>query len=191
MKKIACLSVLTVLALAALSSAQTVPGKRFELSTSASFYSYKETDAATVISIPVRLGISVFKGLAIEPEATFSLTSFDGESSTGILGLLNLTYSFGSAGKAVPFLLAGIGYGNGREMLDLVSDLKLGILALDAGAGVRFMISDAAAIRVEYRFVRYSGKKTITYSSYYYSGSYDYDYGLSMHKILLGISIFL
>lgn len=187
MKKIATLSVLAVLGLALCSWAQPVPGKRFELSTSASFMSVKykdSTESSTIVNLPIRVGIFLYKGLALEPEVVLTIPD---QGSAGILALVNLAYNFNVKGKLVPFILAGAGYGNGQEMLNFVGNMDTGITALNVGAGVKFLVSDSAAIRLEYRFVSYSGKKTETYSSW----TYTYDYGRTDHKILIGISLFL
>ncbi len=61
---------------------QPVPGKTFEFSTALSFFSVKADDSEesySYLSIPVRCGWFVWKGLEIEPEAqVFIPTGGDG-----------------------------------------------------------------------------------------------------------------
>lgn len=195
MKKSLCLVLIAVLGAGSMAWAQIVPGKRFELSTSASLFNVKykgADDSTTVINVPLRVGFYIFKGLAFEPELTLTFSSSGGgESNTAVLGSGNLSYSFILQGNVVSFILAGAGYGNGQELLGFASDLETGILALHAGAGVKVLINETAAIRLEYRFTNYSGEKEYTYSFWGWSYSYTADYGRSDHKVMVGISIFL
>lgn len=195
MKRLLSLLLVAVFAAGATAWAQIVPGKRFELSTSASLFSVKYKDAdesTTLINVPLRVGIYIFKGLAFEPELTLTFSSYGGnESNTAVLGSGNLSYNFSLQGNVVPFILAGAGYGNGQELLGFASDLETGILALHLGAGVKVLFNDTAAIRLEYRYTNYSGEKEHTYSFWGWSYSYTTDYGRSDHKVMVGISIFL
>ena len=194
MKRLSSLVLVLVLGAGSLAWAQIVPGKRIELSTSAYLSSVKYKDAdesTTMINIPLRVAFYIYKGLAIEPEMLLTLISYDEDSTTGILASGNLSYNFVIKGNAVPFILAGVGYGNGQELLGFTSDLETGIMALHFGAGIKLLFSQAAAIRLEYRFINYSGEKIETYSYWGHTYSYTLDYGRNDHKIMLGISIFL
>jgi len=195
MKRTLCLALIAALGAGSMAWAQIVPGKRIELSTSASLFNVKYKDAdgsTTVVNIPLRVGFYVFKGLAFEPEIILTFSSWGGdETNTAVLGSGNLSYNFSLKGNVVPFILAGAGYGNGQELLGIASDLETGILALHLGAGIKVLFNKTAAIRLEYRFTNYSGEKEYTYSFWGWSYSYTEDYGRSDHKFMVGISIFL
>lgn len=139
--------------------AQPVQGKKFEFSTSASFWNIKykdEVDSTTMFNLSLRLGLFIYKGFEIEPELFLTIPE-DGED-TGCLFLGNLTYNFNVSGKVVPFLLAGVGYGNGLRFFSWVWDIDEGITALNFGGGIKYIIGNSAAIRIEYRFTKYSGE---------------------------------
>ena len=167
--------------------AQPVQGKRFEFSTSASFLSmkYKEArESNTVFNLSLRLGYFIFKGLEIEPELI--LTIPDESENTGYFFMGNLAYNFKTSEKMIAFLLAGVGYGNGLRILSSVMDADTGITALNYGAGIKYLISETAALRIEYRFTKYSGAKTHTY--YYATWTEEYD--RTDNSVLLGLSVF-
>jgi len=191
MKKVTVFVVLGVLVMALSSMAQPALSKKFEFSTAASFWSIKHDDdsaAMTILNVPLRFGVFLYKGLELEPE--FVLTIPDSSKYTAILASLNVAYNFISQGKFVPFILAGAGYGNGQQTLDFGNDLETGIFALNAGAGLKILMGDSAAIRVEYRFVRYSGKRTYSYTGYGYTYAWTEDYGRTDHRFFAGLSLF-
>lgn len=82
---------------------------------------------------------------------------------TGYFILVNLAYNFKASEKVIPFVLAGGGYGNGYTAYKLVFDWDIGITALNFGAGIKYLVGDSAALRIEYRFTKYSGEKTRSY----------------------------
>jgi opacity protein-like surface antigen len=153
---------------------------------------YNDADeSSTVVNIPLRLAYYIYKGLAIEPEMLLTIISSGGETSTGIRASGNICYNFDLKGIVVPFVLAGAGYGNGLEFLGYTTDLETGITSLQFGAGVKILMNKVAAIRLEYRFLSYSGKKEYSYSEWGWTYSYTEDYGRNDHKVMVGISIFL
>lgn len=153
MKKI-CVFLAALLFLGAtFAMSQSVPGKKFEFSTAFSFTSFKSsgsTDSDSLLSLPVRIGYYVWKGLEIEPELV--LMSFDpGNTAFNLNG--NLSYNFKTSGHFVPFLLAGVGFGNGLAygaLVDGGTDTTAKLLNL--GGGVKYVIGNLAAIRAEYRY---------------------------------------
>lgn len=170
-------------------SAQAQPGRGSkELSLSPSFTSSKakeSTESSEMLTLPVRLGYFVSDQFEIEPE--FVLTVPDESEYTGIVGFFNLCYNFPTEGSAHPFLLAGIGYGNGYKRLFLAQDLDTGIFCFNFGAGLKLFLNEFVALRTEYRFRKYSGSK----EEEGYHGNYTHDYGIRTHEILVGFSVFL
>jgi hypothetical protein len=185
--------VLMVLILAAAASAQPVPGKKFEFSTGAYFWNVKfkgATESTTILNVPIRFGVFLLKGLEFEPEVL--LTIPDESDSTGVIFLGNFSYNFKVGETVVPFILAGGGYGNAEEVFSMASKQAegVGIAVIDAGLGVKLLFGHTAALRVEYRFVNYSGSKTVSYNYGWGSYTHTYDFGRTDHKVFTGISLF-
>jgi opacity protein-like surface antigen len=194
MKKFFSLVLVAVFGASSLAWAQIIPGRRFELSTAASLINLKYNDAddsTTVVNIPLRLACYIYTGLAVEPEVLLTIVSNGNDSTTGIMASGNICYNFDLKGIAVPFILAGAGYGNGQELVGYTTDLETGILALQFGVGVKLLLNNTAAVRLEYRYLNYSGKKEYIYSLWGGAYSYTVDYGRSDQKFMVGISIFL
>jgi len=134
--------------------AQPVKDKKFEFSTSASIWNvtFRDQETETLINIPVRLGFFVFKGFEIEPE--LFLTIPEGED-VGYLFLVNVSYNFKACNKFIPFILAGGGYGNSEQSVSVVYDYGADIFVINFGGGIKYLISNSAAIRMDYRFTKY------------------------------------
>jgi len=132
---------------------QPVPGKKFELGTAFSFSSFKfsdDTESDTLLSLPLRFGYFVWKGLEIEPE--LMLMKFEGSDTVYNLSG-NLSYNFKTSGKLLPFVLAGAGIGNGIAIGPLMEgDSDINAFLLNFGGGVKYVIGNSGAIRLEYRF---------------------------------------
>lgn len=145
---------LTLLILSDITFAQPVKDKKFEFSTSASIWNVKfhGQETETLINVPIRLGFFVFKGLEIEPE--LFLTIPEGED-LGYLLLANISYNFKVSAKFIPFILAGGGYGNSEQSFSVVYDYDTDILAVNFGGGIKYLVSNSAAIRMDYRFTKY------------------------------------
>ncbi len=171
--------------------AQPVSGKKFEFSTSASIWNIKYKDAdesTTIVNLPLRFGFFIFKGLEIEPEVM--LTIPDESEETGYFLSGNLAYNFNASEKAILFILVGVGYGNGTEAFSWVWDQDMGVTLINAGGGVKWLVGDSAALRLEYRFSNYSGKKEETYNYWGYSWTETYELDRTDHKFFVGLSIF-
>jgi opacity protein-like surface antigen len=100
----------------------------------------------------------------------------------------NISYNFISKGKTVPFLLAGYGLANTVPLFNIPlirTDFTVGVLNL--GFGIKSFLKDDIAIRVEYRFQKFSGQKETTDSYYSYSQKVD----TRIHTVQFGISILL
>ena len=135
--------------------------------------------------ISPRLGFFVHKGLELEPEVLLLISS-GGDPVYMLNG--NISYNFISKGKVVPFLLAGYGLANTVPFFNiplLRTDFTVGVLNL--GVGIKSFITDDVAIRVEYRFQKFTGQKETTYSYYSYSNEVDY----RIHTVQFGLSILL
>ena len=133
---------------------QPVQSKKFEFSTSASIWNVKfqDQETETLVNIPIRLGFFLYKGLEIEPE--LFLTIPEGED-LGYLLLASLSYNFKLSDKFIPFILAGGGYGNSEQSFSVAYDYGADIFAIHFGGGIKYLVSDSAAIRMDYRFTKY------------------------------------
>ena len=171
--------VLTVLISVETVFAQIERGDK-EFSIAASYMSMKYEDAEEAwwtANLAVRLGFLVTNNIEIEPEILFSKYK---EEDAGFVLSGNLAYNFspiGPEGNAVPFVLGGFGYSNTLIFVHNVAssswdDEKWTVLNL--GGGFKGFMSKPVALRVEYRFQKFSG---------------DWDY--TYHNIFLGISAFL
>ena len=154
MKKIAAFLAVLLLVGVTFAASQPVAGKKFEFGTSFSFSSFKfsgDTDSTSVLSLPLRIGYYLWKGLEIEPEL-MAMKFEDSDFAYHLSG--NLSYNF-KAGQVVPFILGGAGFGNGFSVGPLVEGAS-GVRAflINAGAGVKILIGQSGAVRIEYRFTR-------------------------------------
>jgi hypothetical protein len=178
-KTIVFLAVFLVLG-ASLVMSQPVSGKKFELGTAFSFTSFKfsdSTDSDSVLSLPLRLGYFVWKGLEIEPEVM--LMKFSGSEAAYHVSA-NLAYNFKVPGQVVPFVLGGVGVGNGFSAGPLVEgDTDVNAFLINAGGGIKYVIGKAGAIRVEYRFTSNRLSQTGFPSE-----------TVSSHQIFIGVSLF-
>jgi len=184
MKKITILIVVSAFLLTGWTFAQPVPGKKVEFSVSGYFSSFKyenDHDATDFLNIPLRLGIFLWKGLEFEPEVV--LTIPDRFKDTGIVFRANLAYHFRPLQKTLFFVLAGGGYGNAIEAMTLAADQEKGVTVFNLGAGIKQIIGDSAALRLEYRFSRSSW--SVASSTWWNPSSY-----LSEHAVFAGVSLF-
>jgi hypothetical protein len=168
--------ILVVFIVCSSGSAQPVPEKKWEFSTSGYFSSMKgkgDSESYDLLNLAMRLGYFVYKGLEIEPE--FLLTIPDDSEDTGILFLGNVAYNFGVSKNVTPFILAGFGIGNGARYLSIIWDLEETVTVLDVGVGIKYTVGHSAGLRLEYRFCHVMME--------------DDDY-LNDHQIMVGISLF-
>lgn len=167
------------------SFAQPVKGKKFEFSTSASMWNVKDDgETETVINLPIRIGFFIYKGLEIEPELI--LTIPEESEETGYIILANVSYNFKASETLIPFILAGGGYGNGPRFFDFVLDYDMGVTVFNFGAGIKYIVGNTAAIRIEYRFTKYSGEETET--SFW--GTWTNKLDRTENNVFVGLSIF-
>lgn len=165
-------------------AAQPVPGKKFELGTAASLWSYSYeyngySNSYTILNVPVRFGWFIWKGLQIEPEVLMTIPIGEGGGDMSYFLTGNLVYNFKASPKLFPFIGGGGGYGNGIPFLGWVeggSGSKA--WAFDGLAGFKYLLGNSAALRVEYRFMRY-----------WWESDWSDETGY-IHQALVGLSIF-
>lgn len=182
MKKFIAFLAVLLFAGAAFSSAQVVPGLKFEIGTSVSYYNLKfdsDTESLDYLNIPVRFGWYVMGGLEIEPELqVFIPMQEGGETAYFLQG--HILYNFG-AGPFRPFVGGGVGVGNGLPIFGIIEgDSDTNSFAYIGMLGVKCMIGKAAAIRVEYRFNRFSYDNPSMLAK---------EWG-NLHNVLVGVSVF-
>lgn len=180
MKKLCVFLAVLLFMGATFAMSQPVPGKKFEFSTAFSFTSIKfsgSSDSDTLLSLPVRIGYYIWKGLEIEPELI--LMDFDpGDTAFNLNG--NLAYHFKTSGHLVPFLLAGAGFGNGLAYGALVQGgTSITATLLNLGGGIKYVIGNSGALRVEYRYTHNRLSKGTSL-----------DQNVNLHQVFIGLALF-
>ncbi|NIM57726.1 MAG: outer membrane beta-barrel protein [Candidatus Aminicenantes bacterium] len=140
--------------------AQPIQDKKFEFSTSASMWNIKfewNDEATTIFNVPLRIGFFAYKGIEIEPELLLTIPE-DGDG-TGIHVLANVSYNLKASDKTILFLLGGYGFGNALPLNKMALDQDERITALNFGGGIKYLVSNSAAIRLEYRYTSYSDEE--------------------------------
>ena len=180
MKKLGVFLVTLLFLGATLAISQPVPGKKFELGTSISFTSVKIsgfTGSDTYLILPVRFGCYIWKGLEIEPELLIT-SVHPGDTGFDLSG--NVAYHFKVGGPLVPFVLGGVGFGNGYSTGPIVaSSTDVTATLINAGAGAKYIIGKVGAIRMEYRYTHNRLSKGGALLE-----------NLNLHQIFVGLSIF-
>jgi|YelNatPaOPRAMG01_1025707.scaffolds.fasta_scaffold37886_1 opacity protein-like surface antigen len=180
MKKFALFLTLSLLLSTVTALAQPA-GKKWEFGLSFSYTNYKfsgSSETNYLLNIPIRAGYFIWKGLEIEPE--FTLTKFKG-SDTGYIFSTNFSYNFKTNSSLRPYVLVGIGFGNGVPLANLVEgDSEVKAMVINAGAGIKYLIGNSGALRLEYRY---------THDRLSYSDVSEKD-NLNLHQLLMGISLF-
>ena len=186
------LIVITVF-MATLLIAQPREGKNKELSLSGSYQNYSSensSESAGALLVSPRLGFFVFEGLELEPELLFM---FPSGSEPVYMANGNVSYNFIShsisGGKGVPFILLGYGIANTVPFFNVPmtrTDFSIGVLNL--GGGVKAFIRNDIAIRIEYRYQKFSGQGTSTMGgSFLYTNKVDF----RIHTVQFGLSVLL
>jgi opacity protein-like surface antigen len=183
MKKLSAVLIVLLFAGAAFAQAQVVP-RKFELGTSVTYYNLKfdsDTSSMSYLNIPVRFGWYFWGGLEIEPEVDVFIPMGDTDGDTTYFFEGKLLYNFRLPGGTEPFIGGGAGVGNGIPFFGVVeggNDYKT--FSYMGLAGIKFRLGNSAAIRVEYRFNRFSWQVPLSVK----------EWG-NMHRVLVGISLFL
>jgi opacity protein-like surface antigen len=155
---------------------------------SGSFSASGDSESEGFLALAIRPGYYVATGLSIEPE--FLWTAVEGERP-GFSLAGNLSYTFPIENSPVlPFLLAGYGRGNTIPTLGIAMLARTDgwdVSLLNAGAGIKVFASSAVAVRMEYRYRRYSTEET--YGGGFTSGTMTFT--RQFHAFLIGLSLFL
>jgi len=190
MKKAVLSFVVILFACTLVVSAQPA-GKKFELGFSGSFTSFKfsyESDSTTVFNLPLRAGYYIWKGLEIEPE--LMLTKAEG-ADAGFILAANLAYNFNLKGNLRPFVLAGIGFGNGFTVANIAEgDSDVNATVVNLGLGVKYLIGNSAALRLEYRYTHDHMKYDYVIEAITIQQAESGTENVNSHQILAGVSIF-
>jgi hypothetical protein len=157
--------------------------RHFELSIAGSMQAYVgERETEHYLNFPVRFGVFATPNLLIEAEGI--VTGFDedfyGSTEFGYIASLNGSYNTLATQQLMAFFLLGIGFSNGVPLSNAVA-LRSGgpkPVVLNAGIGMKFLVSPMAALRVEYRLQDFNGKK----------GPYKID--VTVHSMFFGVSLF-
>jgi len=200
MNKRTVFTVLLILALAIPAAAQDLKNK-VELSVGGAFQAWTETfnnnsESVHFFNIPIRVGYFLTRDVEVEAEGILSLydrewSGVDGGEWT-VMASANALYNFTipTSPHIRPFVLAGVGitdsyspplagtfpfgdisYGPGNERSTRT--------VLNLGAGLKTMVGDHAAFRVEYRFQRFPEDED------------QWLPGWNAHSIQMGASLFL
>jgi opacity protein-like surface antigen len=103
--------------------------------------------------------------VSVRLEGTYSQTSHDGiDGNTKIIGgMASLVYLFSAGGSVTPYVLAGVGYYNGKVTVPSLnideSESKVGF---GGGGGIRFPMG-SAALFAEVRYMNISTDPSTTY----------------------------
>ena len=169
--------------------AQLPEGKNKELSFSGSYQDYSSasgfSNSGSILLSP-RIGIFVLKGLEIEPEALLMVSS--GSEPVYMLNG-NVSYNFNPIRKSMPFLLIGYGISNTFPFFNVpVTRVDYSVNVLNVGFGMKSFVSDDIAIRLEFRYQKFSGQgSTVNYGYYSYTSKID----MKIRTIQFGFSYFL
>lgn len=177
---------IALLLLAVPLQAQFVPGN-VEASLSAGLQSIAGAGASsTNIMLSTRVGFFPVEQFEVEPE--FMIVK--GENVTAMYMLNgNLAYNFKlPTGTASPFVLAGYGITNSFPIFNLLFqnyDTTIGVLNL--GIGLKILVAKNVAVRIEYRYQKFTGEKTSTLFGYTSTMNVD----LTNHTVNVGFSVIL
>ncbi|MFA6598135.1 MAG: outer membrane beta-barrel protein [Ignavibacteriaceae bacterium] len=169
--------------------AQPSENNNRELSLSGSYQNYSSgssSSGSSAILLSPRLGFYVHKGLELEPELLFMMST-----GSDLVYMLNgnVSYNFIARGKTVPFLLIGYGLANTVPFFNVPmtrTDFNVGVLNI--GMGVKIFLKEDIALRIEYRYQKYSGQgETVSYGYYSYTQKVD----TRINSVQFGFSIFL
>ncbi|MBP6876354.1 MAG: outer membrane beta-barrel protein [Candidatus Eisenbacteria bacterium] len=144
-----------------------------------------EDETVHLMSIPMRVGVFVTRPVSVEMEGI--LTGLDeelaDETTWGYIVTASLAYHFPVTGSVHPFFLFGYGFSDSWPFAGVFAPgqfsgaATLGVL--NAGGGVKAMLADRAAMRIEYRLQKFSGDDE------------GWDIDFTIHSTMFGVSVFL
>jgi hypothetical protein len=103
----------------------------------------------------------------------------------------NVSYNFISTGKGVPFLLLGYGIANTIPFFNVpFTKTNFRIDVLNIGGGIKIFLQEDIAVRLEYRFQKFTGQgEMYNYNYSYYTSTQKVD--TRINTVQFGFSIFL
>lgn len=190
---------LVIITLASVAAADTTQRIRHvEFSIAGSMQAFvSDGDHSLMMNMPVRIGAFVTRDFEIEAEGILTVgEGYYNKTVVGYIASLNGSYNF-RVDRLISFALLGYGFTDSAPIGNVVAgnnynDMTLSVL--NAGFGWKFLFTPKAALRVEYRLQKFSGRKTYTYTGYYGGGyesqSHTYDVDFTIHSIFFGVSLF-
>ncbi len=152
-----------------------------------------EGEAQAYLGLNLRAGYYIVDGFSLEPE--LYLLAVEKTPPAFNFGA-NASYTFTIPESPVkPFLIAGYGIGNGIPIMQRLIGRSSGdfdIPVARLGAGVKFLVTKQVALKLEYRYERYSYEISQTVPSYfgYAPTSYTMNEVWNYHNVMIGISVF-
>jgi opacity protein-like surface antigen len=186
--KLITISMLCALATMSL-FAQPREGKNIELGLSGSYQNRSSggsSESVGAFLLNPKVGFYVFEGLELEPEMSFMF--YSGYNPSYVLNA-NVSYNFISTANSTPFLLIGYGRANAVPFFNVPSmSMDFGVNVLNLGAGTKVYLNENVAIRIEYRYQRFTGNHQNTYySSYTFTETVD----ARIHTLEFGLTVLL
>lgn len=184
------LQLILITALAATSLlAQPREGRNKELGLSGSYQNYSSgsgSGSSGALLVSPRLGFYIAGGLELEAEI---LALFSSGIDPVYMLNGNVSYNFLSAGRGVPFLLLGYGVANTVPFFNVpITRTDFAVNVLNIGGGVKAFLSDDIALRVEYRYQKFTGQgSTTNYGFYSFAEKID----TSIHTVQFGFTVLL
>lgn len=142
------------------------------------------SDGVTYFALDLRTGYYVTHGLSLEPE--IYILGVEDDPPAFSFGA-NISYAFDIPDSPVkPFVIAGYGIGNAAPIMQRLlgrSSDKMDIPALRVGGGLKIFVVRWAALKMEYRYERYSRETSSGFMTAKSTTNY--------HNVLFGFSVFL
>ncbi len=182
------LAAVLLLACSAAAAAEPTPAlRKVEFSSALSFQSVAVDGAGRSTefwNIPLRVGVFLTRWLEVEPELMLTKVDYSSyvDEPWSYLASLNVAANFLRPKRAVPFVLAGAGFGNGFPLMGTISGSSdYDVFAMNLGGGLKYFVIPAAALRLEYRFSHFR----VSYTEF----GEQLKTSMSLHQILIGVSL--
>jgi opacity protein-like surface antigen len=153
-------------------------------------YSDENSDSKFYLQLSAIPAFYIADGLSIEPEINFL---FSGSVDPSLSFLASLSYTFRIKNERfAPFIRAGYGISNSLQFpiqsgfLARVSE-SLDVTIINAGAGLKFLITDNLSFRTELNYRRFNQSE----SGGSYGYTYEESYSLTSVSLLFGFSVLL
>jgi opacity protein-like surface antigen len=184
---------LVIMAMASMAAADTTQRIRhMEFSIAGSAQAFVDDGGSMLLmNMPLRVGAFVVGGFEIEVEGIATIGEGCYDTEVGYIESLNGSYNFPVGDKLLQFVLVGYGFTNSMPLGNVLADKEydnMTLSVINAGLGWKFLLTPKAALRVEYRMQKFSGKRTYDY--WYFGIPYTYDVDFTLHSIFFGVSLF-